>query len=64
MAYITVGTGVGVGLIVDGKCVHGLTHPDGGHISVKPAPGDTFKGNLCLNIQQIFIEILNKYFKN
>lgn len=33
-AYITVGTGIGVGLIIDGKCVHGMLHPEGGHIRV------------------------------
>ena len=42
--YITVGTGIGAGVIVDGKMLHGMQHPEGGHILVAPHPNDTYKG--------------------
>ena len=31
---MTVGTGIGIGLIINGKCVHGMMHPEGGHVRV------------------------------
>ena len=38
LCYVTVGTGIGIGLIVNGKCVHGMMHPEGGHVRVPLNP--------------------------
>jgi len=43
-AYVTVGTGIGVGLIVRGKSIFGVNHTELGHIRVVRKPGDTFAG--------------------
>ena len=43
LCYITVGTGVGIGLIINGRYVSGLIHPEGGHVSVAKHPLDAKK---------------------
>ncbi len=45
--YITIGTGVGVGVIVDGRPYHGMIHPEGGHIFLIRHPDDPMKGSGC-----------------
>lgn len=42
--YMTVGTGIGVGAIVEGNLLHGLSHPEMGHIFVRRQINDPFKG--------------------
>lgn len=42
--YYTIGTGVGVGVYTEGKLVHGLVHPEGGHVLTRRHPEDPFKG--------------------
>lgn len=42
--YITVGTGIGAGAIVNGKMLQGLSHPEMGHIGIKKHPKDNYEG--------------------
>ena len=45
--YSTVGTGVGVGVIIGGKPYHGMLHPEGGHILLARHPDDPMVGSGC-----------------
>jgi fructokinase len=59
LVYITIGTGIGAGFIINRKVIHGLTHPEMGHMrlphdrkkdpfpGVCPFHGDCFEGMCC-----------------
>lgn len=43
--YITIGTGVGAGIISNGKVLHGMLHPEAGHVLLKKHPEDVYEGS-------------------
>ena len=43
--YITIGTGIGVGVYLGGKLQHGMMHPEAGHILLEKRADDHFEGN-------------------
>lgn len=45
LCYLTLGTGVGGGLLLGGRPVHGALHPEIGHLRLRRARGDDFTGS-------------------
>jgi fructokinase len=44
VCYITIGTGIGAGILSGGHLIHGALHPEFGHLKVPRMPGDEFPG--------------------
>jgi len=44
VVYLTIGTGIGAGILVGGHPVHGFLHPEVGHTRIRRCAGDDFPG--------------------
>lgn len=43
--YLTIGTGIGAGIVINGRILHGLIHPEAGHVAMRRDPAtDPFPG--------------------
>ena len=42
--YLTIGTGIGAGIMTNGKLLHGMLHPEAGHIPMAVHKDDTYTG--------------------
>ncbi|AUX70876.1 fructokinase [Porphyrobacter sp. HT-58-2] len=47
LAYLTIGTGIGGGIVLDGKPVHGAAHPEIGHIYPRRHQDDVDFAGIC-----------------
>ena len=47
LVYITIGTGIGGGAIVNGELLHGLMHPEMGHVRLPRLAGDEGFDGVC-----------------
>ena len=45
--YVTVGTGIGAGVYCEGNLVHGLMHPEWGHMLLAPRADDPMPQGVC-----------------
>lgn len=44
LCYLTIGTGIGGGAVLDGKMLSGRSHPEMGHMFIRRRPEDEFEG--------------------
>jgi fructokinase len=47
LVYLTVGTGIGGGVLVNGAALHGLAHPEIGHVRLRRHPLDVNFDGVC-----------------
>ena len=47
LVYYTIGTGIGGGAVIEGKLLHGLVHPEMGHMIMRPHPEDPMPKGIC-----------------
>lgn len=47
LCYVTIGTGVGGGLVINGQPVHGAAHPEMGHVFPRRHPADAGFAGTC-----------------
>lgn len=44
VVYVTIGTGVGAGIYIEGKLLHGMLHPEAGHVMIQKRADDAYHG--------------------
>ena len=44
VVYVTIGTGIGAGILIEGSLLHGMLHPEAGHVLVKKRNDDPYEG--------------------
>lgn len=42
--YLTIGTGIGGGIYIEGKLLHGMLHPEAGHVLIQRRETDLYEG--------------------
>lgn len=54
LVYMTVGTGIGCGIYLEGRLLHGMLHPETGHMLIDRHPTDTYEG--CCDFHEHCLE--------
>lgn len=44
VVYVSIGTGIGAGIAVNGQLLHGMIHPEAGHMLLRRHPRDGYEG--------------------